>query len=558
MPQCMHSDRQDHDRVEEVMKYPHSYPITSNEDVDSHSDQSSSSEQESSEGSDFDEWKDESDGSDSDSITSYDTIQEVKQKKSRIDEIEEVDIEELARMRYTSVQKLRTSWERIIRQYGNRRLQKGDKVDSAISQRNEHLSIPLPKHSRSWKPHHSVVPPIARFKGSAGFMIAPEWQILSSEEDEGENLSDAEEDEEDVIDFEAKDWEKKVQYSSYFGQSDECQRAFKASRVRTKPEQSTSISAKSKQTLLELKEVIDLTGATSDEDQYDNGCVRTKERRGEALQIEEPMIERTNEKDVRPSSISSKGSQTYYLGSIGNPERTESNALGFKENATNNDFTNQSDLQIEKIAKLFPPHFQKNNFSIEPESGSEDVHEESDLEYKECGDDDVEINFVSTSHLGNDLIEANYSPKQDYESLKTYKRKYMNLLNDREILSSSELNFDVSVPKQQRKKRRQARITAKIMKKSDEGLYRRPLTSNKVTNVDDQQNLFEIKQISKKKRLFKSDIRQPRQKIITNFMSSSKPNKHLSSSQCEGRNECTKSFCLICGSFKGLGTETLI
>lgn len=202
LPQYMHLD--ECDKMDKGDRNVNKNLFSNNDERDQYQ-----SSEHSSEGSDFDEWNE--DGSDSDSITSYDTNR--GGKESRDEDVEDIDLEELSRMRHNSVQKLRTSWERVIRQYGHKRVQIESSNGNSNTQRGD--LEPIPAIGRSWKPAHSVVPPLSRFQGSSGFMIAPEWQIILSEEHEEDGWNE-EDDDEDIIDFEAKDWEKKLQNSSYF------------------------------------------------------------------------------------------------------------------------------------------------------------------------------------------------------------------------------------------------------------------------------------------------------------------------------------------------------
>ncbi|PWN33115.1 uncharacterized protein FA14DRAFT_81602 [Meira miltonrushii] len=385
-------------------------------DVDSGKYDSSA---ESSEESDFDEWKD--DESDSDSITSYDTNE--GGKESREEAVEEIDLEELSRMRHCSVQRLRTSWEKVIRQYGNRRGQSESSNDSSIS-RESNLE-PIPAIGRSWKPAHSVVPPLLRFQGSAGFMIAPEWQILPREKDEEDGTSEEEDDDdEDIIDFEAKDWEKKLEDTSYFDE-----RAEKLS---------DSLKRKSK---------------------------------------------------------------------------------GSRE-------------------------------AQDPSSSSEFVPE------------------VPSS--SSDLSPENISPKRQVKESEQIREKVKSFLLERQRIKSERIREETKglSPKRQRIEYEQIGGKTKTPNRQDDkslhsaprsvkhgALQRSPSRHNHQRKHEAKQDSHRLKTSSPIRHEQKS-----KQKTITNFMASSKPNmqKSLSSPPCKGRDECTKSFCLICGSFTGLASATSI
>lgn len=401
----------------------------------------SSSESESSEDSDFDEWID--DESDTDSITSYETNEGDKGTERGDDgNVENVDFEELSRMRNYSVQKLRTSWERIIRQYGNKRGQIESQNENIISQKANIEAIPA--IGRSWTPAHSVVPPLTRFQGSAGFMIAPEWQILPSSEDGEEGISEDEEDDEDVIDFEANDWEKKLQNTSYF-----VERAERSSGIRDGKSKGKRVGNESS-ICSELAPELPLHKRQRIENEQTYENTNSPEILNDEVQHYMPVsnkdavLQRSPDKDDQPENIALKPSSLKH-----SHQKGVAQTHSYQRNVAQ-----RNDHQMEVV--------QKND-------------RQKDI-------------ALQQSLIRRDVRKATV---RQYSFSKDEQQKE----NHRSITSS---------PKRHEKKQQ-----------------------------------------------------QPQQKIITNFMTSSKPNLQMSStfsSQCKGRNQCTKSFCLICGSVSGLAT----
>ena len=376
-------------------------------------------------------------------------------------DVENVDFEELSRMRNYSVQKLRTSWERIIRQYGNKRGQIESQHENITSQKANIGAAPA--IGRSWTPAHSVVPPLTRFQGSAGFMIAPEWQILPSSEDGEEEISEDEEDDEDVIDFEANDWEKKLQNTSYF-----VERVERSSGIRDGKSKGKRVGNESsicsemaperplpKRQRIENEQTCENTNSTetlSDENQQ---CM--------PVSIKDVAFQHSPEKDDQPKVIALKTSSLKH-------------------------------------------------------SLQKDVAQRHDSEENVAQTHDHQMD-VAQRHDSQEIVAQTYDHQM-------------------EVVQENDRHKDIAL--------QQSFIKRDV---------RKDVVRQYSSSKDQQQRENHRSKTSSPKRQEKKS--QQQQKIITNFMTSFKPNLQMSSTsltQCKGRNQCTKSFCLICGSVSGIGT----
>jgi len=489
LPQYMHSDEyekmgNDDQNSQRRMKYNEKGTINA-----------SSSSAESSEETDFVEWGE--DESDSDSITSYDTNEGDKDDE----DVENVDLEELSRMRHNSVQKLRSSWERIIRQYGNRRGQNESPTDAPQGTNNP--IEPIPAIGTSWKPAHSVVPPLSQFQGSAGFMIAPEWQILPSEEDEEEGAGEDEEDDEDIIDFEANDWEKKLQYTSYFAECAE--KTYKNYSRKSKERQEEVVSTPSSSPLL-----ID--------------CPSPKRPRNEKEQNCEQNLNSRKSKE-RQEEVVSIPSSSPPIVDCPSPKRPRNESEQSREKNLN------SRKSKERQEEISTPSSSSSSLAINCPSPKRLINEKE----QRC-----EKNLNSRK-----------SNERQEETLLSFSYTVSEFVTDRPSPKRQRIEQDQIGEKKKSPSRSEKEVHQEIATKVTSGIHQH------ISSKSDQQKQLEVKGDDLQMRIKspKRHDKRSQQKVITKFMTSSKPNnKQMSSWQCKGRNECTKSFCLICGGYGGLGS----